>query len=125
MLIFRLDAPIYYANALTVRDGMKALVEEAETPPRALIFDATAQDTLDVTSADVIKGLVKDFQGQGITVYAVEVHAPVIEFGRKSGLFHVLTEDHIFPTIDAALAAIRARADEIPTPSPNSKETVS
>ena len=103
VLIFRLDAPIYYANALTVRDRMKTLVEEAETPPRALIFDAAAEDTLDVTSADVIKGLVKEFQGQGITVYAVEVHAPVIEFGRKSGLFHVLTEDHIFPTIDAAL----------------------
>ena len=49
-----------------------------------LIFDAAAEDTLDVTSADVIKGLVKEFQGQGITVYAVEVHAPVIEFGRKS-----------------------------------------
>ena len=123
VVIFRLDAPIYYANALTVRDRMKTLVEEAETPPQALIFDAAAQDTLDVTSADVIKGLVKEFQGQGIVVYAVEVHAPVLEFGRKSGLFHVLTEDHIFPTIDAALAAIRARADGTPNPSPNSKET--
>jgi hypothetical protein len=35
----------------------------------------------------------------------------------------VLTEDHIFPTIDAALAAIRGRADEISNPLPTSKET--
>ena len=59
-------------------------------------------------------------------MYAVEVHAPVIEFGpEKTVCFHVLTEDHIFPTIDATLAAIHARADEIIIPSPNSKETVS
>ena len=31
VLILRLDAPMYYANALTVRDRIKALVEEAET----------------------------------------------------------------------------------------------
>ena len=125
VLILRLDAPMYYANALTVREQVKALVEEAETPPQALIFDATAQDALDITSAEVLKGLMKELRDGGIEVYAAEVHAPVIAFARKSGLIDVLGEQHIFPTVDAALAAIRARADEILAPSPNSKETVS
>ena len=125
VLILRLDAPMYYANALTVREQVKALVEEAETPPQALIFDATAQDALDITSAEVLKGLMKELRDGGIEVYAAEVHAPVIAFARKSGLSDVLGEQHVFPTVDAALAAIRARADEIIIPSPNSKETVS
>jgi MFS superfamily sulfate permease-like transporter len=107
VLILRLDEPMYYANALTVRDQVKALVEKAETPPHTLIFDAAAQDALDITSAEVLKGLVKELQGQGIAVYAVEVHAPVIEFGRKSGLLDEMSETHILPTVDAALAAIR------------------
>jgi MFS superfamily sulfate permease-like transporter len=125
VLILRLDAPMYYANALTVREQVKALVEKAETPPRVLIFDATAQDALDITSAEVLKGLMKELRDGGIEVYAAEVHAPVIAFARKSGLIDVLGEQHIFPTVDAALAAIRARADETPAPSPNSKETKS
>jgi len=53
------------------------------------------------------------------------MHAPVIAFARKSGLSDVLGEQHVFPTVDAALAAIRARAKETINPSPNSKEIVS
>jgi sulfate permease, SulP family len=114
VLILRLDGPMYYANALTVRDQVKALVEEAETPLQALIFDAAAQDTLDITSADVLKGLVKELRGMGIAVYAAEVHAPVIEFGRRSGLFDQINEGYVFPTVDAALAAFHERDAQAP-----------
>jgi SulP family sulfate permease len=109
VLILRLDGQMYYANALTVRDGVKALVEAAETPPQALIFDAAAQGReLDITSSEVLKGLVKELRGRGIAVYLTEVHGPVVEFSRRSGLLDEIGEDHIFPTIDAALAAFRA-----------------
>jgi len=93
---------------------VKALVEEAETPPQALIFDAAAQDTLDITSADVLKGLMKELQGKGIAVYAAEVHTPVIEFGRRAGLLDEISEAHIFPTVDAALAAFHERDAQSP-----------
>ena len=106
VLILRLNAQLYYANALTVRDAVKALVEEADPQPQALILDAAPQDTLDITSSDMLKGLVKELQGHGIAVYAAEVHAPVLEFAGKSGLLEVLGADHVFPTIDTALAAI-------------------
>ena len=43
VLILRLDAPIYYANALTVRDQVKALVERPNAAGEPLIFDATAR----------------------------------------------------------------------------------
>ena len=55
VLILRLDGPLYYANALTVRDRVKAMVEEAKPLPRAVIFDAAAQDEIDLTSTDVLK----------------------------------------------------------------------
>jgi high affinity sulfate transporter 1 len=123
VLIVRLDTPMYFANALTIRDQVKALVAEAETPPRALIFDFAVQDRLDITSADVLKGLVKEFREKGIAVYAAEVHARVIEFARRAGLLDAIGAAYIFPTVDAALAALHARADGIPNPAPNSKET--
>ena len=66
-------------------------------------------EQIKLASSEVPKGLVKELRGKSIEVYAVEVHAPVIEFGRKSGLFHVLTEDHVFRTVDAALAAFHER----------------
>jgi MFS superfamily sulfate permease-like transporter len=103
VMILRLDGPMYYANALTVRDRAKMLIEEAENPPRAVIFDATAQDEIDLTSTDTLKSLVKELRGKNIAVYFAEVHAPIREFSRQTGLLELVGEDKIFPTVDAAV----------------------
>ena len=106
VLILRLDAPMYYANALTVRDKMKAMVEESETPVRAVLFDATVQDELDITSAEVLKGVVKELHGKGLAVYVAELHAPVREFGQRTGLLDLIGEENVFPTVDLAVSFI-------------------
>ena len=110
VLIVRLDAQLYYANALTYRDRVKAMVEEMDPAPRAVIFDASAQDQIDVTSTDVIRGEVKELHGKGIDVYLADVHAPVLEHGRKTGLLEAVDEDHVFPTVDLAVRSIEAKA---------------
>jgi MFS superfamily sulfate permease-like transporter len=106
VLILRLDAPMYYANALTVRDKAKAMMEESETPLQAVILDASVQDELDITSGEVLAGLVKELQGQGIAVYVAELHAPVREFGRRTGLLDLIGEENVFPTVDLAVRSI-------------------
>ncbi len=112
VLILRLDAPMYYANALTVRERIKALVEESEQPPRAVIFVATVQDELDITSVEVLKGLVKDLHGKGIGFYVSELHAPVREFGRRTGLLDLIGEENVFPTVDLAVRFIETSSRE-------------
>ena len=108
VLIVRVDGQLYYANALTVRDRVKAMIAGMEAPPRAVLFDSSSQDQLDVTSTDMIKGLVKELHGQGIDVYLADVHAPVLESARKAGLLGSIGEDHVFPTVDLALRSLEA-----------------
>jgi sulfate permease, SulP family len=105
LLILRLNSPLFYANAQTVRDQMKALVDEADPPLRAVIVDTVAQDDLDVTSAEMLKKLYTELKERGIVVYLAEVHAPVLEFSRRVGLDVVIADDHIFPTVPEAVAA--------------------
>ena len=109
VLIIRVDAQLYYANALTVRDRVKAMLAEMASPPRAVIIDASAWDGIDVTSTEVIKSLVKELRGNGIAVYFAEVHAPVLEYGRKMGLVDFIGEDHVFPTVDLAVRSLEAK----------------
>jgi hypothetical protein len=71
---------------------VKALIEEAETPLQALIFDATGQDMLDITSAEMPKGLAKELHGKALTVYVADLHAPVREFSRRTGLLDLISE---------------------------------
>jgi MFS superfamily sulfate permease-like transporter len=108
VLIVRLDAPVYYANALTVRDQVKTLVERAGPALHTVILDAEAQDALDVTSSDVLDGLVRELQQKGIAVIVAAAHAPVVEFARKTGLYDRIGERHLFPTVDAAVAFAEA-----------------
>jgi MFS superfamily sulfate permease-like transporter len=110
VLIVRIDAQVYYANALTVRDRVKAMIAELESPPRAVIFDSSAQDVMDVTSTEMMRGLVKELHWKGIEVYLADVHAPVLEVGIQTGLREAIGEDHMFPTVDAAVRFLEMSA---------------
>ena len=106
VLIVRLDAPMYYANALTARDRLKALIRDASPPPKAVIFDAEGQDDLDVTSAAMLKGLVRELQATGIAVYFASVHAPVLERARLTGLLDVIGDGHVLRSVEAAVREV-------------------
>lgn len=106
LLILRLDAPLYYANALTVAEQIKQIVAETEPRPTAVLFDAAAQDDLDITSAEVLRSLIKGLRDQGIAVYLAEVHAPVWAFAVSMGLDELIDATRLYPTVDAAVKAI-------------------
>ncbi len=110
VLILRIDGPIYYANALTVRDRVKTMIEAAESPPRAVIFDASAQDQIDLTSTNMFKSLIKELCAKGIAVYLADVHTPVRQFSRRAGLLEVIREDQVFPTVDLAVRFVETTA---------------
>jgi MFS superfamily sulfate permease-like transporter len=110
VLIVRLDSQLYYANALTVRDHVNAMIAESDPPPRAVIFDAGAQDEIDVTSAAMVKGLVKELRDRRIDIYMADVHAPVLQRGRQTGIVDAVGEGHVFPTVDLAVQHVTAKA---------------
>ena len=105
VLILRLDSPMIYYNAVTVRDQVKAMVAAAQPRPQAVILDAAVQNQVDVTSAEVLRGMVKKMQGKGIAVHMADLHAPVVQFAQRVGIIGLVDEDRSFPTVDAAVHA--------------------
>jgi SulP family sulfate permease len=110
VLIVRLDAPMYYANALTASERVRALLHETVPAPRAVVFDGEGQDDLDLTSAEVLKGLVAELRGSGLAVCFANVHAPVLERARELGLVEAVGHERVFPTVDLAVRSVEARA---------------
>ena len=76
------------------------------------MLDSAGQDSLDITSAEVLKGLLVELKDKGIEIYVAEVHAPVLEFSQRTGLLEMIGEDHIFPTVDAAVRSIERLFDQ-------------
>jgi len=119
VLIVRVDAPLYYANALTVRNQVKAMIAGAAPRPRAVIFDDSAQDELDLTTAHVVKGLLKELHEKGIEVLFAGVHAPMREGARATGLIESIGEDCVFPTVEAAVRRVEAGDTIAPADEPS------
>jgi MFS superfamily sulfate permease-like transporter len=56
----------------------------------------------------MIQKMVKELHGKGMDVYMADVHVPVLEYSRKMGLLDLIGEDHVLPTVDAAVHKIEA-----------------
>jgi SulP family sulfate permease len=110
VLIVRLDAPMYYANALTACERVRAMLHETVPAPRAVVFDAEGQDDLDLTSADALKGLVAELRGSGLAVCFANVHAPVLERARETGLLEAVGDEVLFATVDLAVRGLGEHA---------------
>ena len=108
VLILRLHAALYYANAVTVHDQVRERVHAAHPRPHAVVLDLGAQDTLDLTSAKILITLGRQMRDRGIDAYLTDVHAPALAFARSVGVLDVIPPDHVFPTIDLAVQHIES-----------------
>lgn len=110
VLIIRPEAQLYYANAMTFSDRVKELVEEYETPPRAIVVDASGQYGLDLTSADMLASLVKVLRGREIEVYFGDVHQSVRDDASHTDLIEIVGEGHFLSTLENAVTAAERKS---------------
>jgi sulfate permease, SulP family len=106
LLILRLEAPLFYANASPVCGAIKRLAGAAASAPRAVIVDLSPNSDLDITSSESLEELIDDLRSAGIGFALAEVRRPVIEAARRTGLLETIGEDRLYLTIDQAVAAL-------------------
>lgn len=103
LLIFRFNSPLYFANASSFYDHLKKLVEKSSPPPKAVIVDMVTSDELDITSIEMLEKLASELEQDGVEITAAEVHQPVRDMARRSGLAEHLDKVKVFPTVEAAV----------------------
>jgi MFS superfamily sulfate permease-like transporter len=106
LLVVRLEAPMFYANASLVCETIKRLTGAAEPLPDAVVVDFGPNSDLDITSAENLLELVKTLHEAGIDLGLAEVRQRVLERARVTGVLGALGEDHVFHTIDEAVTAL-------------------
>jgi SulP family sulfate permease len=105
LVVLRLEAPLFYANASLVCKTVKRLTGACEPSPRAVILDVGANSGLDITSSENLDGLVETLHSGGVDFGLAEVRLQVVEAARRSGVLATIGEDHVFRTIDEAVSA--------------------
>jgi MFS superfamily sulfate permease-like transporter len=106
LVIFRFDAPLFFANARTFREQMRRLAA-ADPPPRWIVIAAEPITDVDTTAADMLAELDDELNAAGTSLVFAELKDPVREKLQRYELIGPLNPDHFFATLDAALTAFR------------------
>lgn len=105
LVLFRWDAPLFFANAEFFRERALDAVAHAPSPPRWLVIAAEPVTSVDVTAADVLFELDRTLQESGVELVFAELKDPVKDKLKRFGLFAQIGEKNFFPTIGAAVGA--------------------
>ena len=115
LVIFRFDAPLFFANARTFREQIRRLAA-AEPRPQWILIAAEPITDVDTTAADMLADLDEELNANGTSLVFAELKDPVRAKLERYQLIGPLDPKHLFPTIDAALATFRQQTGANWTP---------
>jgi high affinity sulfate transporter 1 len=108
LVLFRWDAPLFFANSEFFHDRVLAAVASSPTPVHWLVVAAEPVTSVDVTAADMLSELDDELAAAGIELCFAEMKDPVKDKLRRFGLLTRLGERTFFATIDEAVTAYRS-----------------
>ncbi|MGZ8566792.1 MAG: SulP family inorganic anion transporter, partial [Actinomycetota bacterium] len=101
VVVYRWEAPLFFANAGIFRQEIRGLVRSRS--PRWVVLQCEAITDIDVTAADMLDLLDRELNAKGINLAFVELRDRLQDLILRYGLFETLDRDHFYPSIDRAL----------------------
>jgi len=103
LVLFRWDAPLFFANAEIFLEHVLRAVATAPTPTRWIVVAAEPVTDVDITAADALAELDEKLHQAGIEMCFAEMKGPVKDHLKRYGLFTKLGTENFFPTIGQAV----------------------
>ncbi len=108
LVLFRWDAPLFFANAELFHHRVLDAVASSPTPVRWVVVTAEPVTSVDVTAADILSELDDDLREAGILLCFAEMKDPVKDKLKRFGLFSHFGEQTFHATIGEAVHAYLA-----------------
>jgi high affinity sulfate transporter 1 len=105
IVVYRWEAPLFFANAGIFRDQIRKLVRERQ--PAWVVLQCEAITDVDVTAGEMLEQLDRELNADGIHMAFAEMRTRLQKAILRYGLFDTLDRDHFYPTIAAAIVAVR------------------
>ena len=108
LVLFRWDAPLFFANAELFHERVLDAVASSPTPVRWLVVAAEPVTSIDVTAADAVCELDDTLHAAGIELCFAEMKDPVKDKLKRFELFTRFGEKTFFATLGEAVSAYLA-----------------
>jgi high affinity sulfate transporter 1 len=103
LLLFRWDAPLFFANAELFQKCLLEAVVESTTPVRRIVVAAEPVTSIDVTSADMLRDLIRILGERDIALHFAEMKDPVRDKLRRFEMMDILGDERFHPTVGSAV----------------------
>jgi MFS superfamily sulfate permease-like transporter len=112
LVVYRYDAPLFFANAENFRERALHAVDEAGQPVEWFVLNSEANIDPDITAVDAMEQLRSELASRGIVFAMARVKQDLRDELEASGLLDKVGEDRIYPTLPTAVEAFRARNNQ-------------
>ena len=103
LVLFRWDAPLFFANAEAFREAIEAAVDAAPTETRWVVVAAEPVTDIDMTAGDMLDELITELGKRHIQLRFAELKDPVKDRLRRYGLYDRLGDDAFFPSVGTSV----------------------
>jgi high affinity sulfate transporter 1 len=108
LIVFRYDAPLFYANANRFVDDVQNLIDTSPDPVRWLILDAGGLDDIDYSAGVALAGLLDYLDAHQITLAMARVDPGLVDTLRSDDLLDRILPTHLYSTLHEAINAFRS-----------------
>ena len=119
VIVYRLYAPLFFANARHFAERVKTAIAEAREPVRCLVLDLQAVPSMDVTATEAFALLYEELTDAGIDVRLAHANRPLREQLMRLGLAREIGEDRFFHAAWEAVDDFVARGAQALPPGPH------
>jgi MFS superfamily sulfate permease-like transporter len=109
LVIYRYDAPLFFANAADFKRRALAVVEAEATPVEWLVVNTEAIVEIDITAADALVELYEKLRRRGVTLALARVKQDLYAQLKRCGLLDLIGTEHIFFTLPSAIDGFHQR----------------
>lgn len=103
VIIYRFDAPIYFANVDQFRESLNKKIENHGEDLKLIILDASAINSIDSTGVHMLTDLIQDLQQNEVELFIASAIGPVRDKLKKSGVVEKMGKNTFFFDVDEAL----------------------
>jgi high affinity sulfate transporter 1 len=104
IVVYRWEAPLFFANSGIFRQQIRRLVRRAK--PRWVVLQCEAITDIDVTAADMLDRLDRELNERGVHMAFAELRSRLQDLLLRYGLLETLDRDHFYQSLGRALEEI-------------------
>jgi sulfate permease, SulP family len=108
LIVYRFDAPLFFANAEVFKNDIQTLVAMARHPVGQVVVNAEGIVDMDVTGAEALERIIADLHDVGVRITMARVRTSLREMIKEMGLEEKIGSENFFLRVADAASGFRS-----------------